>query len=269
MTENILKIKGKIDLSIKETEIRENSGNDLMGEKTDLKETEFKKSEFKNPKPAKEQKKFRSAIVLAGGRGRRMGTVEKALLEFEGKTILERLFESLFQVVDEVIVSFRDKNQEEKFRHVLEKFPTREIRFCFDTQEDVGPLEGIRAGLLESRSEYSFVCAGDMPFVNSNVVDLLFEKAIGHDAALPKWEDGKFEPLHAVYSKKMISEIEKAFEKGKRSVLTSVLEMKDVVFVDVSEIKEFDPKMRTFANINTVDEMQRIIELSSKKEESQ
>lgn len=222
-----------------------------MGEKTEL-----------NIK----QKKFRSAIVLAGGRGRRMGSVEKALLEFEGKTIIERLLESLFRVVNEVVISFRDKKQEEKFISVLEKFPARRIRFCFDTLEDAGPLEGIRAGLFESRSEYSFVCAGDMPFVNFRVVDLLFEKASGHDVALPKWENGKYEPLHAVYSKKIIHEIEKAFEKGKRSVLTSVFEMKDVVFVDVSEIQEIDPELRTFANINTVDEMQCIIELSSKKE---
>lgn len=226
-------------------------GNDQMGEKTEL---------------DRKQKKLRSAIVLAGGRGRRMGSVEKALLEFEGKTILERLLESLFRAVDEVIISFRDKNQEEKFRPVLEKFPAHEIRFCFDTLKDAGPLEGIRAGLLESRAEYSFVCAGDMPFVNFRVVDLLFEKASGHDAALPKREDGKFEPLHAVYSKKMIPEIEKAFERGKRSVLTPIFEMKDVVFVEVLEIRELDHELRTFANINTVDEMKRIIELSSKKE---
>lgn len=211
----------------------------------------------------------RSAIILAGGRGRRMGMAEKTLLEFEGKTILERLLESLFRDVDEVILSVRDKTQEEKFRPVLEKFPAREIRFCFDTLEDAGPLEGIRAGLLESRAEYSFVCAGDMPFVNSRVVDLLFEKASGHDAALPKWEDRKYEPLHAVYSKKLIPEIEKAFENGRRSVLTPVLEMKDIVFVEISEIRKLDPELRTFVNINTIDEMQRIIELSSKKESPQ
>ncbi|MGA9188641.1 MAG: molybdenum cofactor guanylyltransferase, partial [Methanosarcina sp.] len=185
----------------------------------------------------KRQIKFRSAVVLAGGRGRRMGMVEKTLLEFEGKTIIERLLESLFKVVDEVILSVRDKNQEKKFKPVLEKFPAREIRFCFDTLEDAGPLDGIRAGLLESKSEYSFVCAGDMPLVNFRVVDLLFEKASGHDAALPRWEDRKFEPLHAVYSKKLIPEIEKAFEKGRCSVLTPVFEMKDVVFVDISEIR--------------------------------
>ena len=203
--------------------------------------------------------KARSAIVLAGGRGRRMGIVEKALLEFEGKTILERLLENLFRVVDEVILSVRDMTQKEKLLPVLEKFPSREIRFCFDTLEDAGPLEGIRAGLLESRSEYSFVCAGDMPFVNIRVVDLLFEKAEGHDVALPRWEERMFEPLHAVYSRKLIPEIEKAFERGKHSVLTPVFEMQDVVFVEISEIRELDPELRTFANINTVEDLESMI----------
>ncbi len=175
-----------------------------------------------------------------------MGMVEKALLEFEGKTILERLIENLFRVVDEVILSVRDNSQKEKLVPVREKFPDREIRFCFDTLEDAGPLEGIRAGLLESRSECSFVCAGDMPFVNSEVVDLLFVKASGHDAAIPRWNDKMFEPLHAVYSIKMLPEIEKAFEKGKHSVLAPVFQMKDVVFVEVSEIRELDPELRTF-----------------------
>lgn len=249
-----------------------------MGEKTGFNETKFNEIDpnetspnetYPNEtEPDRSKVKFRSAVILAGGRGRRMGMAEKTLLEFEGKTILERLLESLFRSVDEVILSVRDKNQEKKFRSVLEKFPAREIRFCFDTLEDAGPLEGIRAGLLESRSEYSFVCAGDMPFVDSRVIDLLFEKAIGHDAALPRWEDRKYEPLHAVYSKKMIPEIEKAFEKGRCSVLTPVFEMKDIVFVKVSEIRKIDPELRTFVNINTVDEMQRIIELSSKKEKS-
>ena len=194
-----------------------------------------------------------------------MGMVEKALLKFEGKTILERLLENLFRVVDEVILSVRDIPQKEKLMPVLEKFPSREIHFCFDTLEDAGPPEGIRAGLLESRSEYSFVCAGDMPFVNFRVVDLLFEKASGHDAALPRWEDRMFEPLHAVYSRKLIPEIEKAFEIGKHSVLAPVFEMPDVVFVEVSEIREIDPELRTFANINTVEDLESMIGSSVEK----
>ena len=215
--------------------------------------------------PENGKTKPRSAVVLAGGKGRRMGVIEKALLEFEGKTILERLLESLFRVVDEVILSVRDSAQKEMFRPVIESFLSHKISFCFDTLEDAGPLEGIRAGLFESRSEYSFVCAGDMPFVNYRVVDFLFEKADGHDAALPRWEDGKFEPLHAVYSRKLVTEIEKTFEKGRRSVLTPVFEMQDVIFVEVSEIREIDPSLRTFANINTSEDLEIMIRSAVEK----
>jgi molybdopterin-guanine dinucleotide biosynthesis protein A len=98
-----------------------------------------------------------------------------------------------------------------------------------------------------------------MPFVNSKVVALLFDKASGHDAALPKWDERMFEPLHAVYSKKLIPQIEKAFEKGKRSVLAPVFEMKDVVFVEVLEIKKIDPELRTFVNINSVSDLENTL----------
>jgi molybdopterin-guanine dinucleotide biosynthesis protein A len=188
-----------------------------------------------------------------------MGMVEKALLEFKGKTILERLLRNLFLVVDELILSVRDSTQKEKLMPVLESFPVREIRFCFDSREDAGPLEGIRAGLLESRSEYSFVCAGDMPFVDPEVVDLLFEKASGHDAALPRLGDRMYEPLHAVYSRKMLLEIEKVFEGGRQSVLTPVFAMQDFVFVEGSEIREIDPELRSFVNINTVEDLESMI----------
>jgi len=60
------------------------------------------------------------------------------------------------------------------------------------------------SGLTGTRLEYSFICTENMPFINSRIVDLLFKKAEEHDAALPRWEDGKFEPLHAVSSRKLI-----------------------------------------------------------------
>ena len=41
--------------------------------------------------------------------------------------------------------------------------------------------------------------------------------------------------------------------------------MKDVVFVEVSEIREIDPELRTFVNINTVEDMRIIIGSMSKK----
>lgn len=201
----------------------------------------------------------RSAIILTGGKGRRLGKVEKALLVFEGKTLLERLLDTLFLSVDEIILSVRDKTQQEVMNPILKKYPACKIRFCFDTLDDVGPLEGIRAGLLEASHNYAFVCACDMPFVNRKVVDLLLEKAEGHDVALPQHNARMFESLHAVYSKKLIPEIEKVLGRGDRFVLAPVFELEDVVYVDVSEIRGIDPELLTFANINTVEDIERIV----------
>ncbi|MDD3043458.1 MAG: molybdenum cofactor guanylyltransferase, partial [Methanosarcinaceae archaeon] len=67
------------------------------------------------------------------------------------------------------------------------------------------------------------------------------------------------ESLHAVYSKKLIPEIEKAFERGERFVLAPVFELKDVVYVDVSEIRKIDPELLTFVNINTVEDIEKIV----------
>ena len=44
-----------------------------------------------------------AAIVLAAGKSHRMG-VNKLLLEVDGKTVLDRLLESLTQAIDEVVV---------------------------------------------------------------------------------------------------------------------------------------------------------------------
>jgi len=187
-----------------------------------------------------------------------MGMVEKPLMEFEGKTILEFLISSLSRSVNEIVISVRDQTQEAQLIHVIEKFPACEIHFSWDFAEGIGPLEGIRTGLLGISSEYAFVCAGDMPFINSDVVDLLFESAEGHDAAVPKHKNGKFEPLHAVYSKKLVPKIEKAVEMGKYSVLTPVFELHDVVCVEVSKILKLDPELKTFMNINTVEDLEKI-----------
>jgi len=187
-----------------------------------------------------------------------MGLLEKALLEFKGKTLLEKLIETLFLSVEEIIVSVRDKTQLEKLTPVLKKFPNSNLRVCFDTRKDLGPLEGLRAGLLEASYAYVFVCACDMPFINPKVVDFLFEKAKGHDAALPRYSSKKYESLHAIYSKKLIPEIEKAFERGERFVLAPVFKLEDLVYVEVSEIRKIDPELLTFVNINTLEEIEKL-----------
>jgi molybdopterin-guanine dinucleotide biosynthesis protein A len=199
---------------------------------------------------------MKSSLILTGGRGIRLGCKEKALIPIKGRTILEHIIGELEQAVDEIIISARDDEQ----KRILEEY-THGRKIVTDRYSDVGPLAGILEGLKSAHGEYMFVTACDMPNLNSAVVRLLFDRARGHDAALPVWEDQKLEPLHSVYRvNPMVYETEKAIQRGDRFVLAPLFKMDDVVYVDMDEIRQIDPDLKTFMNINTAEDIVRLVE---------
>ncbi len=194
-----------------------------------------------------------SALILAGGMGSRLGYREKALIDINGRPLIELIIERLKIVVDSIIISVRDRAQGE----LLEATLSRAFTFAYDDHRNVGPISGILSGLSKCEDEYCFILACDMPFINADVVDLLFGKSENYDAAIPRWEDGFLEPLHAVYRcEPMIHETKKAIERGEKIILAPVFRMK-VNYVPVNEIRKFDPDLRTFININTNEDMQK------------
>ena len=97
--------------------------------------------------------------------------------------------------------------------------------YASDAYENTGPLSGILSSLMVCRDEFCFIAACDMPFINENVVKLLFRKSEDHDAAILRREDGYLEPLHAVYKcKPMIFETKKAIRNGKKKSLLRFIE---------------------------------------------
>ena len=194
-----------------------------------------------------------SALVLAGGMGSRMGYREKALIDINGKPLIAFVIKNVEKVVENVIISVRDKMQGELLEAVLPGY-----RFAYDAYKNIGPLAGILSGLGVCEDEYCFVAACDMPFINEKVVKLLFRKSEEYDAAIPRREDGFIEPLHAVYRcKPMIRETKKAIESGETIILAPVFKL-HVNYVGIDEIKEIDPELRTFMNINTHEDIQEL-----------
>lgn len=194
---------------------------------------------------------MRSALILAGGHGRRLGYKEKALIPVKGRTLLEHNLDVLGQLVDETIISLRDDEQ----KSVLKEY-TGEGTVVTDRYTGVGPLAGILEGLKAAKGEYIVITACDMPFLHVGVLEMLFDRALGHDAAIPVWENEMLEPLHAVYRvKPMVRETENAIGRNDKIVLAAVFSLNDVVFVDVDEIRTVDPGLRTFMNINTWEDM--------------
>ncbi len=194
-----------------------------------------------------------SALILAGGMGSRLGYREKALIDIKGRPLIALIIEKLEKVVDNIIISVRDIAQSE----ILETSLTRGYKFAYDDQRNIGPLSGILSGLSVCETEYCFIAACDMPFINEDVVKLLFHKGEDHDAAIPRWDDGFLEPLHAVYRRaSMIRETRKAIGRGETIILAPVFRM-NVNYVPVDEIRKLDPDVKTFININTDEDIRK------------
>lgn len=193
---------------------------------------------------------MRSVVILAGGCGSRLGAgAEKALLEFEGRPLLCWTVEKLEKVADEVVVAARDEGHALLLREMVPK-----AVLAWDSVAGFGPVAGLDAGMRRARGSLVFATGCDLPFLNPRVVERLFELAEGFEAAVPV-SKGFMEPLHSVYDRKrMIRACESAIERGDRRIRAPLQELR-ANFVEVEELRSLDPKLMTFFNLNTPEDL--------------
>ncbi len=192
---------------------------------------------------------MRSGIILIGGEAKRLSGQEKYYFRYQGKTFIERLIATLRAVTDEIILVARDEDQCDRLSII------GGIRCVPDIRRGIGPAGGIHAGATAAHGDLLFVAACDMPCVDSRVVGLLF-KAIGtHDAAIPAWNSEMLEPLHAVYRREPLL---RYLDSNKTGSLREVIRHLDAVFINVEEIRKFDPALMTFKNINRPEDLENI-----------
>ena len=188
-----------------------------------------------------------TGIVLAGGFSSRFGS-NKALVRIGSKKLIEHVLSRLEPLFDEIIIVTNDPLD----------YVDLEKTIVTDIIPHQGPLGGIYTGLFFSRHDYALVMACDMPFVNQEFVNYLVEKASGYDVVVPCFED-KFEPLHAVYSKRCLNHMKRLLEQNKRQVVKIFKRVKTLK-VGEDIIRRFDPDMKCFFNINTITDWEKALE---------
>jgi molybdopterin-guanine dinucleotide biosynthesis protein A len=193
---------------------------------------------------------MRSAIILVGGEARRAGGREKYRFMYEGETFLSRLIVTLDEVVDEILIVARDTAQCARVAEMTH------VRIVPDRHRGIGPAGGLQAGALEARGDLIFAVACDMPCINARVVDRLFGLIDGYDAVIPCWEDETMlEPLHAVYRPRALLS---AYDASTSHSLRSLTHHLNTRFVNVEAFLDIDPHLRTFTNINRLEDLREI-----------
>lgn len=147
-----------------------------------------------------------SAVILAGGASRRMGT-DKSLLAVAGKPLIERVHEQLVQRFADIVVSADDDG-----RHAA-----LGARVVPDLAPGLGPLMGIRTAVEAARHDRVFVAACDIPVVDATTVDRMLVLAADHDCVVPMSWRG-LEPLFAVYRKSALPAMAEALAAGERRI---------------------------------------------------
>ncbi len=184
------------------------------------------------------------AIVLAGGQSSRMGQ-DKALLPYNGMTLLEHVVASLLLIATDIVVVAETAN-----KYVL---PCG--RVLGDTFPGFGPVGGILTGLTVLGPGNHMVIACDMPSLHIPVLQLLLKACTNEwDAAVPEI-NGQTEPLCAVYSQSAAPRLLKFLENGGRSA-REALALLRVKKVGEGVLRRLDPELTCFTNINTPEELE-------------
>ena len=201
-----------------------------------------------------------SAVILAGGLGIRFGSY-KPVFTILGRTILEHLESRIEGLYGEVIVVAGTEMQERQIRE-----RSGHTNVITDQIAGIGPLGGILTGARHAHHEYCQILPVDSPLPIREVLQQLLASVRGFEGAVPMWKDGRLEPLHGVYKvETTVREAERLIGKGSYSVISLVRSLGNVCYVNIYELRGLDPSLDTFANINTREDLKRIMNKLKRK----
>ena len=199
----------------------------------------------------------RTALLLAGGASRRMGT-PKALLEIEGEPLVARIARTLSGPCDRIVLSLASERSPAgrasiEIERSVREATLRPVRIVVDSVPEQGPIAGLTAGLAQTETEFAFVAACDTPWLQERLVEGILDRAEHEDridVVLP-FVEGRPEPVVAAYRASTMSRhFANLRSRGLRR-LTDGLEGRRVLRLGAADLDEFDPQRRSFENVNS------------------
>lgn len=188
-----------------------------------------------------------SAVLLAGGKSRRMG-FDKALLHVNGRPLWLHQIETLRELgAMEVLISGPEAGP----------WKGSGIRVVQDVRQSAGPMAAIANVLTNVTTPRVVVLAVDLPLMSSRFLGklLTFNRPI-----VPR-NGGYFEPLAAVYAKGGLTLLEAMLESGERSLQSYLTQMVNSELTSVYDLK--DEEKPFFLNLNDPSSMPSITASSS------
>ena len=179
-------------------------------------------------------------------------------MNFAGKPLIAYIIHKLQNLGDECIVSIGKNDVADDYQRVL---PSN-VTVIQDTVDFQGSLAGFISALGKCISDSCLLATCDMPSIEPKLVQYLFRESANASGAVPRWRDGRLEPLHAVYDCNATRHAARqVIDEHTPSMVSLIDHMLRIRFVNVEdEIAPLDPTLNTFRNINTPRDLEKLEE---------
>ena len=186
-----------------------------------------------------------TAAILAGGRARRLGGIDKSALIVGASSILDRQVSLLRGLTPHVLIVARERSP----------VHAAGVPVARDRISDAGALGGIYTALMEAPTDQVLVIGCDLPFLTAPFLTYLMERGKNTDATVPRDNRGRH-PLCASYARRIAGHLEGRIRSGDLRVGEA---LKDVAVHEIGpdELAPFDPDRRLLLNINTPEDYAR------------
>jgi molybdenum cofactor guanylyltransferase len=197
------------------------------------------------PPPAAERSQI-SGLILAGGRGSRMGHVDKGLQQFRGLPMAQHVLQRLAPQVASLMIN-ANQNLLAYQCLGLAVWPDELGGFA-------GPLAGLQTGLLHCDTPYLVTAPCDSPFVPTDLVERLAQGLVQQEAdlAVALTGSGATRQVHPVFclaKTTLLPHLTAYLQNGGRKFdgWYASLKVAEVAFDDEA----------AFRNINTLDDLRK------------
>ena len=182
-----------------------------------------------------------TGVILAGGRGRRMGGIDKGLQELQGRPMVQWVLERLAPQVDSVLIN-ANRNLPRYAGFGCPVLPDRVPDFA-------GPLAGLHAALAQATTPLVATVPCDSPFMPLDLVERLQAALVADKAELAlACAAGRAHRAFCLARRELLPKLDAFLAAGERKVGLWHASL-NVVEVD------FDDEADAFDNINTPEQL--------------
>jgi molybdenum cofactor guanylyltransferase len=131
-----------------------------------------------------------TGVILAGGRARRMGGIDKGLILLNGRPMVEYVIAAMRTEVNKLVINAN--------RH-LDQYAAFGCPVIPDIMNGyLGPLAGIASGMRAASTPYIVTAPCDSPLIAGNLIQRLYETLVREGADISVAHDG--ERMHPVFA---------------------------------------------------------------------